>query len=170
MTDSQIKSSKTRYKKIWILVMTAIPLTLVGTYLFVTKFTGAPKDAGTFGDLFGLSNALFSGLAFSGIIYSIFLQQLELELTRDELKRTADAQTDSQKTLVAQAEQMIIASRLSAYGIMMNYYQEQMKKINVIHSPTHYQHKYSEYAKFTENTLDELIKLSEKENENRSKT
>jgi len=42
-------------------------------------------------------------------------------------------------------------------------------KVKREHSSTNYQQKYSEYAKFTENTLDELIKFSEKENENRSK-
>lgn len=43
---------------------------------------------GTFGDKFGAVNALFSGLAFSGIIFTILLQRKELELQRDELKST----------------------------------------------------------------------------------
>jgi|GEM_PF-2809296 len=54
-----------------------------------------------FGDSFGAINALFSGLAFGGIIYTILLQREELGLqreelanTRQELKRTADAQEE----------------------------------------------------------------------------
>lgn len=47
-------------------------------------------ERGQIGDMFGAVNALFSGLAFAGIIYSIKQQQKELELTRKEyeLNRT----------------------------------------------------------------------------------
>lgn len=45
------------------------------------------KDTrGTFGDQFGAVNALFSGLAFAGLIYTIILQRRDLELQRDDLK------------------------------------------------------------------------------------
>ncbi len=61
---------------------------------------------GTFGDQFGAVNALFSGLAFVGVIYAILLQSTqlklqrkelelqreELRLQREELARSADAQ------------------------------------------------------------------------------
>jgi hypothetical protein len=46
------------------------------------------KERGTFGDMFGAVNALFSGLAFAGIIYTILLQRQELELQRRELAET----------------------------------------------------------------------------------
>lgn len=45
-----------------------------------------PGALGTFGDSFGVLNTLFSGLAFSGIIVSIFLQSKELKETRGEIK------------------------------------------------------------------------------------
>jgi hypothetical protein len=41
---------------------------------------------GTYGDAFGSLNALFAGLAFSGILVSIFLQSKELSETREELR------------------------------------------------------------------------------------
>lgn len=43
---------------------------------------------GNFGDMFGAVNALFSGLAFAGLIYAILLQKEELELQRNEIKDT----------------------------------------------------------------------------------
>ncbi|MGL6006074.1 putative phage abortive infection protein [Aeromonas sobria] len=39
-----------------------------------------------FGDMYGSLNTLFSGLAFSGVIISIFLQSAELKATREEMK------------------------------------------------------------------------------------
>lgn len=45
---------------------------------------------GTFGDQFGAVNALFSGLTFAGLIYTIILQKQELSLQREELKLTRE--------------------------------------------------------------------------------
>jgi hypothetical protein len=45
-------------------------------------------DRGTFGDKFGFINSLFSGLALTGIIISIYFQQYELSLQRQELSET----------------------------------------------------------------------------------
>lgn len=43
------------------------------------------QDRGKFGDSFGSLNALFSGLAFLGVIWAILLQKRELGLQRKEL-------------------------------------------------------------------------------------
>jgi hypothetical protein len=40
--------------------------------------------------MFGSVNALFSGLAFAGVIYAIFLQRRELFLQRQELEQTRE--------------------------------------------------------------------------------
>ncbi|UTW68315.1 hypothetical protein KFE94_14455 [bacterium SCSIO 12643] len=91
------------------------------------------SDRGTFGDLFGAVNALFSGLAFAGLIYTIVLQKNDLEfqkneiaLNRTELKKTAKAQKNSEKALIEQVEQMKIASRLNALKTLIDYYNIQI--------------------------------------------
>ena len=38
---------------------------------------------GQFGDVFGAVNALFSGFAFAGLIYTVFLQREELSVAAD---------------------------------------------------------------------------------------
>ena len=57
------------------------------------------NNAGVFGDSFGPLTALFSGLAFSGMIITILLQQKELRLQRGDIARTAEAQERSAKLL-----------------------------------------------------------------------
>lgn len=47
-----------------------------------------PDVRGTHGDMFGAVNAIFSGLAFSGIILSLYMQRIELKIQRKELKLT----------------------------------------------------------------------------------
>ncbi|MCK6429690.1 MAG: putative phage abortive infection protein [Burkholderiaceae bacterium] len=54
------------------------------------------EDRGTIGDMFGAANALFSGLAFAGIIYTIWIQRTELQLQRKELALTR-AELEGQK-------------------------------------------------------------------------
>lgn len=95
------------------------------------------SDRGTFGDLFGAVNALFSGLAFAGLIYTIMLQKEDLELQRSEialnraeLRKTATAQQKSEKALVEQVEQMKISSKLNALNSILNYYNIQIANPN----------------------------------------
>ena len=47
-----------------------------------------PELAGLRGDMFGGVTALFSGLAFAGLISTLLMQRRELELQRNELKQT----------------------------------------------------------------------------------
>ena len=49
-------------------------------------FVSDKEIRGTFGDQFGAVNALFSGLAFAGLIYTIILQRRDLELQRKDLR------------------------------------------------------------------------------------
>lgn len=59
-------------------------------------------DHGTFGDMFGAVNALFSGLAFGTLIYTIFLQRHELSLQREELGLTRNEIKEQKEYLAAQ--------------------------------------------------------------------
>ncbi|MGK0447081.1 MAG: hypothetical protein ACJA2M_000853 [Polaribacter sp.] len=61
-----------------------------------------PNDRGTLGDMFGTVNALFSGLAFAGIIFTILLQRKELSYQREELRETRKEFKIQNKTLKAQ--------------------------------------------------------------------
>lgn len=82
-----------------------------GIALWVINYFTDWSTRGQFGDLFGVVNALFSGLAFAVLIYTmnlqrkeLALQRQELALTREELSRSASAQEKSEAALSAQAE------------------------------------------------------------------
>ena len=45
-------------------------------------------ERGTFGDMYGSVNALFSGLVLAGIVYTILLQRNELSIQHNELEST----------------------------------------------------------------------------------
>ncbi len=57
-----------------------------GSYFALQDFP--EKERGTIGDMFGVINSLFSGLALAGIILTILLQRKELKYQREELRDT----------------------------------------------------------------------------------
>ena len=61
-----------------------------------------PAERGSFGDMFGAVNALFSGLAFVGVIYAVILQRHELEIARQDIKFTKSILDEQQRQLMEQ--------------------------------------------------------------------
>ena len=68
----------------------AIVVVLVWALTFLLFFIEDSGERGQFGDMFGAVNALFSGLAFAGLIITLILQKTELGLQRDELEQTRE--------------------------------------------------------------------------------
>src|SRR6056300_967506 len=94
-------------------------------------------DRGTFGDLFGAVNALFSGLAFAGLLYSllenkrqIMAQQEELMLNRQELLKARKIQEKTEKAIEAQVSQMKNTARLSGLNTLVNYFTAKINDSN----------------------------------------
>jgi len=121
---------------IWIAII--ITVLVIGLWLLSYYFLKdlSQTERGTFGDMFGGINSLFSGLAFAGIILTILLQRKELSLqrqelvhTREELSRTADAQEKSEIALNRQAENLKISAKLSALSTLLSYYSDQEMKL-----------------------------------------
>ena len=105
------------------------------SFLLIKFIYPNPSERGTFGDSFGSINALFSGIALAGIIYTIHLQRKELGLQRKELQenrkelaRTARAQENSEKALRKQAENLKITAKLNALTAMVEHYNQQMNR------------------------------------------
>ena len=89
---SNNKSSEESKNDLWMtliyagLVVFAIWLL---SWILIDVFITDPYR-GTFGDKFGAVNALFSGLAFAGLIVTLLYQKEELKLQREELAQTRE--------------------------------------------------------------------------------
>jgi hypothetical protein len=98
-------------------IITAMVIVLVlwlGTWGFGTYFFDNWQERGQFGDLFGSVNALFSGLAFLGLIYTIRLQGQELSLQREELKLQREEMAASRAELEHQVRAIIGQIKVTA--------------------------------------------------------
>ena len=90
-------------------------------------------DRGTFGDLFGAANALFSALAFAALIYTILLQREEIKrnraeitLNRKDLAKNAKLQQKAQEVLVQQVHQTHLSAKMNAMRTLVDYYNNQI--------------------------------------------
>lgn len=92
-------------KEYWIWIIgSSFALVIIGFWFF-TYFNLKEVDfvdRGTFGDMFGSINALYSGLAFAGIIFTILLQRKELKYQREELRETREEFKTQNRTLKLQ--------------------------------------------------------------------
>lgn len=83
-SETEIKVS---YEPLYYLFAAVIIIWFLAWHLTGSSFSSWDVR-GTFGDMFGAINSLFSGLAFAGVIFAIFLQRKELELQRKEVVQT----------------------------------------------------------------------------------
>jgi hypothetical protein len=79
-----------------------------------------PNVRGTFGDMFGSINALFSGLALAGIILTILLQRKELKLQREELQETRHEFETQNETLKLQRFENTFFNLLNQHHQIVN--------------------------------------------------
>lgn len=84
------------------------------SYLFKDYFYNTElSEMGVFGDSYGALNTLFSALAFTGIIASIYFQREELKATREELAMT-------RKEMEHQGEQFDAQTRAMKFQVFEN--------------------------------------------------
>ena len=115
--------------KLIILVVVIWALSAVAIIFWLPEWS----DRGTFGDLFGAVNALFSALAFAVLIYTIVLQREEIKqnreeiiLNRKELAKGAKLQQKAHEVLVRQADQTHLSAKMNAMRTLVDYYNNQI--------------------------------------------
>ena len=87
------------------------------------------NKSGVFGDSFGALTALFSGLAFAGMIVTILLQNRELELQRDEIRQSHEEYRRSAAAQERTARLAAISSLLDEYKSRLKINEEAMTRI-----------------------------------------
>jgi len=111
-------------KKYWWFFL-AITLTwfLYAFVMLVLKcMTGTSiAQAGQMGDTFGALNALFSGLAFAGLIISIRQQQ-------EEIVKSTTAQQNTELAMKAQTKLMSLSALLNGYTTYLDYLNTRIKQ------------------------------------------
>ncbi|GAS82407.1 hypothetical protein [Paenibacillus amylolyticus] len=167
----------------WLAVCTVL-LFWFGTWYLIPRLYEEPTGlgAGTFGDMFGAVNALFSGLAFVGLIYTILVQRedlqeqkkaikmqtYEMSLQVKALKMQAAAlklqveEMKSQKEEIARsADQLELQKQLMDYQLSLSTVNDLTKLKNSIVNNLRMNFNYSDFAGFK--VIEKLSSLMEDE-------
>lgn len=120
-------------KNIFIYLILGVVLLWALSAILTVTFLDHWADRGTFGDLFGAVNALFSGLAFAALIYTIVLQREEIKanreeitLNRKELAKSSKLQQKAQQVLMQQVAQTHLSAKMNAMRTLVDYYNNQI--------------------------------------------
>ena len=68
------------------IAISAIFIALAMLLNFYFLYESSTEERGSFGDMFGLSNALFSGLAICGLIYTLIIQRETMNLYGESIR------------------------------------------------------------------------------------
>lgn len=116
-----MKLKKINWKLMSCLVTMAIFLLWISyplwSYLYKNAFYNTEfSEMGVFGDSFGALNTLFSGLAFTGIIVSIFIQSEELKTTRKDIQDQVEQFKKQTEALKLQVFENTFFNMLKLHG------------------------------------------------------
>ncbi|QHT71174.1 hypothetical protein GXP67_33245 [Rhodocytophaga rosea] len=88
MSHTKDKIESDNYLLIFIFISLGMIIISIIFPFIINHFFSNWSVSGTFGDTFGALNAIFSGLAFTGVIVTILIQRTELSLQRTEMQET----------------------------------------------------------------------------------
>lgn len=88
------------------------------------------ENRGSFGDMFGAINSLFSGLAFGGLIYANLLQNKDLKLQFKELQLTREELRGQKETLQAHNQQIELQNFEGTFFQLLKLHNELLDSID----------------------------------------
>lgn len=120
---------KHKYKLIFVAVALIVIALCIAYFFIIRAKISSPEERGTFGDMFGTVGALFSGLAFAGVIVTMLQQKEELELQRKELAQTNLALESQRKEMEAQNKTIMLQRFESTFFNMLHIEQDFLQSI-----------------------------------------
>lgn len=123
MPSNSNKNESTNYWPLILLSVGVVGLFALSWWWIATTIND-PEKQGQFGDQFGAVNALFSGLAFAGLIFTIILQKNELALQRKELSLTHEELKGQKEQLEEQNKTLKIQRFENTFFNMLSQFQE----------------------------------------------
>lgn len=123
-------------KWLWLFLKIGGAVTVAWIVTLLIASVTVRKDglAGQFGDVFGSINALFSGLAFAGVIVTVWMQREELKLQREELEATREELRGQKEQMELQNATLKLQQFESTYFQMLSLHNENLRGVVFSHS------------------------------------
>jgi hypothetical protein len=119
-------------KKLLTLLISAVIVIWLATPFLVSMLHAGMPERGQFGDLYGSVNALFSGLAFAGLFYTIYLQTKQIRLQQSELKTQRQELRLQREEMVASRGELRLQVQMQQALIQATISQIKVASINAV--------------------------------------
>jgi hypothetical protein len=97
----------------------------------INHFFNDWQKSGNFGDTYGALNALFSGLAFAGLIITILIQKIELQNQRKDLELQRNEMIETRKEFLLNRTTNLIYSQLDRF-------ERSLKELKILYKGNEY--------------------------------
>lgn len=115
MDDNKQANNSDKYLSNFFKIAVGLVVISIAFPFIVNYFFSNWQTSGTFGDTFGALNALFSGLAFAGVIITILIQKSELENQRKELQLQRTEMQETRKEFLINRTTNLVYSQLDRF-------------------------------------------------------
>lgn len=112
---------KHKYKLVFAVVAIVVIALCIIYYFVLKRNIEDISTRGSFGDMFGAVGALFSGLAFAGVIVTMLQQREELELQRQEISQTNKELELQRKEMESQNRTIILQRFENTFFNLLNF-------------------------------------------------
>ncbi|MGJ8594080.1 MAG: putative phage abortive infection protein [Aquaticitalea sp.] len=132
MNEENKKPNKDEYKILRPLIIWSIVI-VVGFWVVNMIALGfmPSTERGTLGDMFGAVNAIFSGLAFAGIIVSLYMQRIDLKNQQIQLEQNHDEIQQTNREFKIQNDTLQIQKFEIQYYKMIDLHKENVNEMNI---------------------------------------
>lgn len=143
MSDGKVyEEGKSRWVYFWtFLVISIIVIGIAWAYgCYIHDLVDEEKlsqGVGVFGDQFGALTCIFSGLAFAGMVVTLWMQSEELKLQRNETRDNREVMEMQKEEMEGQRKAMELQNLETTFNTLLNFHYENTSKIAsyTIHTP-----------------------------------
>lgn len=133
-SDKKEAMKKLKKTNIWIIGFVIVAFVLYASAIIILTWPISElsiEKSGQFGDSFGVLTSLFSGLAFAGIIITILMQRIDLQIQHDELELTRKEIKGQKIELEKQNETMELQQFEHSFFLLFDIFINYQEKITV---------------------------------------
>lgn len=131
-----MRNIEKRKSPVWPVVLAGIFVLIVWMINYCVFKDVDNESRGTFGDMFGGVNALFSGMAFIGVIFAIFLQRQEVAIAKEEISRTKEMLVKQREQLELQNDQAKKQNFEQTFFQLLTLFSELTERMDFVHPKT----------------------------------
>ena len=131
MSRKKENNDSDNYLITFIIIACILSVITISFPFIINHYFSDWTKSGTFGDTFGALNAIFSGLAFTGVIVTILIQRTELQNQRTELQLQRIEMQETRKEFLINRTTNLVYNQLDRF-------EKSISELKIVHNSITY--------------------------------